>query len=856
MKKGKDKKHARFEKDTIRGKQQKIELIYIAVSALLLLLSIIYTFTPLNIPAFNISLTPERQSELFINLFAVQATIAALSISIIAIITGFQTESVYGVTVTHYVTTLKPILFKHKVLMIIDLVITGINYVLVSFELYNISVMVFTISIIISCILILDTSFIFKSYSDIRNEIGQFVKENINIGYLKELENSLQESASIENNADIDEELYFLKSLFETELYKENYSKEVLEKVENILTNLFVNSYLSNNKSMVISILSAINRIYEITNESKKDYLLNIWSNTYIEYLTFIGTVSVAQLKDHNKFDFMLYKWNIEKNQAFEIKDGKVQEKNNFYLEYYSSWIYRYIILKNKDVFEKEDCQYLKKRIYQNTYWDALFGKTNYELKIKRIIGLCYLNKLLIENGELSLLKNEYLRNEESWLNEIERSYVYIVNIIYSIYLAYQEPMVKGKNEQIYAEKYLELIREHDISTLIYYLNIVDMLQKYFKSLYSMLGNWEKFEDGVLKTVTLEPAIIEFLFFVCVEKYYDEETLSKCFRIITSNHVETLIFKYFGENKKFLERYKIFYKRLFGKELSEQHLSSVEDIVKSALAREYKDELVESAEENFIRDEAVEQYKEKIAEFFEKKLNEYSIFNNEVDGIKTETISIDPGHLIDINDLNTKEIVYWITDYISHCLYHAFINSIKDNLVVKALNYKLKNKQETLIDLSKGINPDTIIACRETFWEEDDKNLLIRFTEGMNKICDKNNANNYYLINSSLIHFSVTNIQYSFKDCTVDDFNYLDIEIKDGKYYYSRIGTELKASFTKEEMFEYLKKTLKHLVITFDVNCAVKSDIVGCGIIVYYSESNAETDDDSETNDGEKQSSN
>lgn len=134
MKEEKTKKRVFFSNDTIKNRQQKIEWIYIAISAVLLMLSIFYTMNPF-IPALNIPLSAEKQADLFVNLFTVQATIAALSISIIAIITGFQTESVYGVTVTNYVTTLKPVLFKHKVLMIIDLIVTGINYVMVSFEL-------------------------------------------------------------------------------------------------------------------------------------------------------------------------------------------------------------------------------------------------------------------------------------------------------------------------------------------------------------------------------------------------------------------------------------------------------------------------------------------------------------------------------------------------------------------------------------------------------------------------------------------------------------------------------------------------------------------------------------------------
>ena len=823
------------ENTTIKTKQQKNEWIIIIISAVFLLLSVLYTFTPLNIRFLNIPLSPEYQHDLFVNLFTIQATIAALSISIIAIITGFQTESVYGITVTNYITSLKPILFKHKYLMIVDLLITGINYVIVSFKLYNISVIIFAISILISCILIWDTAFIFKSNSEISKEIGQFIKENLNPNYLNELETSVLEYATLDNAAGVEEALSFINTLFENEINKDKYSSDILEKIESILTNLFIKSYLSTNKNMVLSILGGIDKIYKITNDSKKNYQLNIWSYTYIEYLTFISTVSMFQLRNQNGFDFILYKWNIEKNQVFEKKDGEIQEKNNYYLEYYYTWTYKYIVLKNQDVFEKEDCQYIKKRIFQNAYNDALPYQTREnELVIKRIIGLCYLNKMLIENGELNLLNKEYLRHEAFDLKKADNTLVYIVNIIYSIYLAYQEPMVRGTSEQENAEGYLELIRKRGVSNVIYYLNIVDMLEKHFKTLYKMMMHWEKYEDRVMKTVVLEPAIIDFLFFISIEKYYEEETLAKCFRIISSNNVESILMRYFSGKEQYKERYNNFYKNLYGKEPSENDLSSKQSLVRSALAREYKDELLEFAEKNIIKDDLIERYQEKLNEFIKSRLNEYSIFNTEFNDCTVKSIIIDPGCPINVNEFNDKELGNWLTDYISHYLYYLFSDSFKDNITLRKLNHKLKNKQETLINLSEGLEPDTFIGCRETFWEEEDKNLLVRFTEGMYKISDKYGGNRLYLINSFLVHYSITNIQYQFNDCTADDFEYLDIKVKDNQYYYSRYSSNLKAPFTKDELFEHLRKTWKHLVITADVNYATKQDTVGCGIEISY----------------------
>ena len=102
----------------MREKQKRKELIIIICSLGLIIASLVYTFLPLNIEVVNTKLPDDNIIDLFFTLFEVQATIAVLSISIIAIITGFQSESIHGISITHYVTTLKPYILKHKYLMI------------------------------------------------------------------------------------------------------------------------------------------------------------------------------------------------------------------------------------------------------------------------------------------------------------------------------------------------------------------------------------------------------------------------------------------------------------------------------------------------------------------------------------------------------------------------------------------------------------------------------------------------------------------------------------------------------------------------------------------------------------------
>ena len=829
--------------ETIKQKQIKKEWTYIIISAILFILALLYTYTPINISFLNTPLESQEQTELFSNLFTIQATIAALSISIIAIITGFQTERVYGISVTNYITTLKPCLFKHKYLMITDLILTGVNYILVAFELFNMSIAVFVISILISCILIIDTAFVFKSHSEINNEIGLYFKENINLDYLKELETLAYEYAAVDDSARIEDILCFLVELFNDELNKDIYSNDLINNIEKILTNLFISSYLSKNKDMVFSILKGVNNVYEAANNCKNKYPVDIWSNIYIEYLTFISTVSIVQLKHYKKFNIYDFKYNLGLNQQFENVDGKEQEINNYFLEYYYSWMYKYIIQKNKNEFGKDDLIYIKEQLFNASY-DETFYEKNDSIKQKNIIGLCYLIKMLIENGEITLLNDRYLRHEGYYLDEISHSYVYLIGIIYSIYLAKKEPLVRGTSEQKNAEDYLKAIRcQRNAKYICYKMNIVGMLEKYFMQFFSLLRTWEKFEDRAAKTIILEPVISNFLFFLCVEKYYNEETLAKCFRLISSNHIESLITAYFNSDELFIEKYKIFYKDLYDKEIQNKHLLSTQRLVRGALEREYKEELIEEAKENYIRPDAIENYKEKINEFIHSELSSYKIFDNNVEEIQTKHVSMDLGHLIDVNDFKRKDIDDWVKEQISYYLYQMLINSFKNSIRMKKISYNSNSKQQTLIELSEGLSPDTFIGCRETFWEEDDKNLLINFTEGMHKIGSQHSRDQLFLLNSSMTHFTITNIRYDIYDCTVDDFENLNVIINDGKYFYSRYCLPLKAPFTKEELFEYLNKTLKHFVITAEINIGVTEEIIGCGIDIVYEDSDTDIDE-------------
>ena len=820
------------------------------VSLVIVSLSILYTV--FNIDYINTTLKGTEWKELIINLFTIQATIATLSISIIAIITGFQSKSVCGITVTHYVTSLKPCILKHKVLMIADLILTGVNYFLVAFNLDNVSISLFIISIIISCVLIIDTSFVFKKSNAIEEEICNFVLENCTDDFIADLGSSVNANAAAENVNELEFELSFITTLFQNELMKNVGKTKTLDKIESILINCFLSNYLSNNKEMVLSILNAINNIYVSANsKANGPYPIDIWSSIYPQYMTFIGTVSMPQIKNKLKFDCLAFRYQIQKNIVFEDKDGQQVQTNNFMIEYYYVMVYQKMLSNN--LVSKDELERFKEAVLDDAYTDAFWKTADSNQKDIDIKGLCYLLKSLIEDGEIKLLNSHFLQKIKYTLNNPLEAFTFLVSLIYAYYLAYNEPYVNNKAEQENALGYLKLLSGArpciNLYNSLYYIKLIEVLEKTPLNLFSLMRSWEKYKNGVVKTIRLEPTINECLFFISIAKYHDEEKLATCFRLITENQVQTLIMDYYSDNCAFEDRFVLFNKRMFNRDIAKEDrtVKEIKSLVRGALAREYKIELNEQAKGQPINDQMIQDFKEQLIMCFTEQKKKFEVFDHETDNVRTRNKQIRLP-FIDYYDL-TNEVNEYYKEKISEIIVDSFFECFYSNINTRKINYKSKDKQDTLINLSQKIYPDTFIGNRETFWEEDDKDKLMRFTENMYKIDNPNSYNELYLLNSQRIYFTIRNVSFDICDCSVDDFYRLGVEKQGDVFLYSRLANIMKIPYSKEELLSHLKQTRKRLVMSFDVCSAVKEETAGCGIIISYSDNEESDKTDENTTD-------
>ena len=116
-------------KEETSDKRKKI-LIEVMVLILLIataIVSLLVDFCIISLPDIMI-LRVKDVENLFFTLFTVQASVATVSIAIVSIITGITNDNIYGISVSKYITSIRPGFFKSNVLITSSLVFILINY--------------------------------------------------------------------------------------------------------------------------------------------------------------------------------------------------------------------------------------------------------------------------------------------------------------------------------------------------------------------------------------------------------------------------------------------------------------------------------------------------------------------------------------------------------------------------------------------------------------------------------------------------------------------------------------------------------------------------------------------------------
>ena len=181
---------------------------------------------------------------------------------------------------------LKPRLFKHKRLIIFGLIITFLNYFVVSYNLFNTSIAIFLLSIAISIILVKDIFLVFLGRKEIKRQMETYILENYDKIGIDNFQTALLENDNIYKTTYLQENLQVVQKIFEKESNSSSVDNksELLSKIETIISDTFIRIYQKNNSETLITILNYISELYEIANSKEEPVPLSIWDNISREY--------------------------------------------------------------------------------------------------------------------------------------------------------------------------------------------------------------------------------------------------------------------------------------------------------------------------------------------------------------------------------------------------------------------------------------------------------------------------------------------------------------------------------------------------------------------------------------------
>lgn len=332
----------------IKSKTSKLfwEILIILFISITIIASILADFSLIKIPNF-FALRISNKEDLMFNLFTTQATLATISIAIIALSSGVVSESILGISITRYISQLRPRVFKHQRLIILSLVISFINYFAVSCNLFNTSIAIFLLSVIISVILVKDLFLIFLGRREIKQQIEFYIIENYSMIGVDNFKISLLESDNITNIAYLRENLDVIKKIFEKEIILQSGTNksQLLMEIESIISDAFMKLYEKKMSDALLIILDFIGDFYEIANSKDDIVALSIWDNISRKFFNSLKLLSEEQL--YNSTLFYKFHSQLYTNQRIQIKNNHEEYLNCYNLRYYNAEIYYTLIVNN-----------------------------------------------------------------------------------------------------------------------------------------------------------------------------------------------------------------------------------------------------------------------------------------------------------------------------------------------------------------------------------------------------------------------------------------------------------------------------------------------------------------------------
>lgn len=783
--------------------------------------------------------------------FSAQVSVSTLGIALISILGGVLKETVFGISISQYLMNEKPIIFKHKINITIELILIACSYVTFSLELYNLSICIFFISIIIVLIMVWDIFPIFYGVEYMRADVKEYfisvfseknlqkrnkretLISNIKIDTQSAIDNT--NTVTLKNNFDLLIEILETISKYENIDDKEN----ILKFYEDNLADIFNKMLKDKDIENTITVLEYINKIYEKCNGLNK----NNNNKLYLNILDKIARYFFQAIANLSKVDYgefykaLVIESNLYENLDIKSTDGYMLPTNNTCLVVYSSRIYYEILKKGFENYDDKNLFDIKIRMYNNLeiLINPRIFTDNKEEKSIQVYNQLYLyTKTLIDNGEKEILNKTFFKklNVYYYKKNIQDTEYIITMIIYMYYLIEVEELTS--NELRKKLKDLIKLNQDTISNFLEHLCNIKWDDSNINRIERTLGRWELMPEEEAKFLVMDSTVEKFIIFYSLQKSRNMDELVFELEKVVSNK-EFFIYESIVSNKKTLEQYTSFIKLLYNKEITEKEAKDKIDMLKETISELYKQSEIKKAKENKKTDDDYKVIKNKLYEVALNRLKEkLNVFEQNKDSkevlLKDITLlSLEtPIIFLDNDHINES-----ISNYIDSGLVKSIIRLIYDNLLKLDSSYNDKDIITKLFTLNDSLSfsIDTLIGYKGSMYGKNRFDDFKEYEKDKIKIKAQGFNNLIVAISSKKVYIKLTDISVEIKDINFEEYC-KDMDQNDKGEYMYNVTNDIYIPFTKEELKEYIANSQKYIFIKANIEYGIDNGDIGFGIFI------------------------
>ena len=812
----------KFRKATEREKISAAIIVMIAAAALMCDFGII---RPFEFLVHKIC----AEEDLLFTLFGVQASVSTLSIALISIITGYINEVIYGISVSKFISETIPVIFKHKRIIIVSIILIPLNYICIAFRLFNLSVAVLMVSVVLTLVMVQNTYEIVLGKRYIKEKIRSYLINNVDKVILEDLQQEILLAAETGNSHIIKDDFDLLATIVEKEIKNNNSETEIIKDISQLFIEVFGKIAYQHNAIKSYYCIELLNRLYEIAGKNNTVVNLSIWEQIPREFWTAVEDINTESIDD----DFIFYglRWCLYKNLECKTKD-KIESSD---LKFFSLRLYKSLFLKKRNLSDEQRKRY-KDLIYDSVYYSIVGNEENDDIRRIKLLDLCYLNKILVENGDVPALKKFFDSCSDS--DNENKKLVFLITLIYLYYIICREELAKDRPIQENAKKVWAAYKR-DIQYFYNHMYVTPLLEKNYLFICSLIGRWEYWGEVNSKTMIMGSVVDDFFTFTAIRSFWEDKQISRVLDVVSHNSIFTLYNRYF--NDEYMTRGKMLYGdyiNLFARDEGEEVLTDELLRLKEIFNQRYREELQIEADNHNIKSEVLDKTKllvnkeftnivdESLIGFKVKSDKNISIINNVPIGIYQMSYHMFEEEKFDgyyLKDLHNKIIL-------------SFLETYYDNIVFKEVKYTNRNKQEYLISLvnDNNVSPNIVVGQERKFWNEEDKEILNRFTQDMERIDFPNGHNYCFMLDGSKIEFEYLNVRIEFEDLTWEQIEDRYCKKNEDGTILFNVTNDIYIPFEKSEIIDYINKTEKLLKIYADIKYKEPDEMIGAGIQIVY----------------------